>query len=162
MTGPTERKRGFGARVFSRLLHSGFLVTRGLTIGVRAVVRSDDGKFLLVRHSYAPGWHFPGGGVEKGETTESALVNELRQETGLRISGRPRLHGIFFNRAISKRDHVLVYLCEAEGQVPVKSPSLEIAEAGFFGLDDLPDATDPGTTRRMREIVLGQGQSLDW
>lgn len=162
MTVPTGMNRCFGAKIFSRILHSWFLATRGLTIGVRAVVRSEDGKFLLVRHTYTPGWHFPGGGVEKDETAEQALIKEFREETGLSISGKPRLHGIFFNRAISKRDHVLVYLCNAQGALPSELPSLEIAEAGYFGLEDVPDATDPGTVRRMREIARGQRQSLDW
>ena len=63
--------------LFSSMLHTYFLMCRGLILGVRAIVRSDDGKFLLVRHTYTPGWHFPGGGVEKGQTIEKALSNEL-------------------------------------------------------------------------------------
>ncbi|WP_227538427.1 NUDIX domain-containing protein [Tritonibacter mobilis] len=59
-------KRGIARKLFVRLLHAYFLITRGMTLGARAIVRSDDGKFLLVRHTYTPGWHFPGGGVEKG------------------------------------------------------------------------------------------------
>ena len=103
MTSTPGKKRSLGGALVSRLLHTYFLMTRGLTIGVRAIVRSDDGKFLLVRHTYTPGWHFPGGGVEKGESAERALSNELRQETGLRLIGKPRLHGVFHNCSVSKR-----------------------------------------------------------
>jgi len=157
-----EVRRSPGAKLVSRLLHSYFLATRGLTIGVRAVVRSDDGKFLMVRHTYTPGWHFPGGGVERNETIEHALGNELFQETGLRLKCRPVLHGAFFNSGVSTRDHVLTYLCEAEGQVRSGGNSLEIAEVGYFSLDALPVGIDPGTLRRMREIAEGQEVSVEW
>lgn len=157
-----DRQGGFGRALFSRLLHSYFLMRRSLTIGVRAMVRSADGKFLLVRHTYTPGWHFPGGGVEKGQTTETALRRELLQETDLELVGRPVLHGVFYNGKVSKRDHVLAYLCEVSGRAPGRPASVEIAEIGYFGLDDLPQDTDPGTERRMREIVEGLAQSACW
>lgn len=155
-------KRGIARKLFVRLLHAYFLITRGVTLGARAIVRSDDGKFLLVRHTYTPGWHFPGGGVEKGETAERALRNELRQETGLLLRGKPELIGVFHNRSISKRDHVLLYRCRVDGNLPPKPPSVEIAEFGFFDLGALPDGIDAGTKRRMREIVESTEQSETW
>ena len=115
MTSGHGQRRGFFGTLFSRTLHTYFLMARGLTLGVRAIVRSDEGKFLLVRHTYTPGWHFPGGGVEKGETTVSALENELLQETGLRLDGTPVFHGVFHNNGVSRRDHVLVYVCNVNG-----------------------------------------------
>ncbi len=162
MTSVSEQKRGLVGSLFSRALHTYFLMARGLTLGVRAIVRSDDGKFLMVRHTYTPGWHFPGGGVEKGETTASALANELRQETGLRLEGTPVLHGVFHNNGISQRDHVLAYVCNVKGSVASKPTSLEIAEVGYFDLADLPDGTDPGTIRRMREVVGGTAPCKTW
>lgn len=162
MTSALHIKRGLGRTLFSRLLHTYFLMRRGLTLGVRAIVRSDDGKFLLVRHTYTPGWHFPGGGVERGETIEQALRNEISQETGLRLVGRPICHGVFFNSGISNRDHVLVFRCDVTGDLEVKPSSLEIAEIAFFAVDNLPDGTDPGTERRIKEIIHGCEKGSDW
>ncbi|NHM17534.1 NUDIX domain-containing protein [Tritonibacter mobilis] len=162
MTSQTEQKRSFFGKLFSRALHSYFLMRRGLTLGVRAIVRSEDGKFLLVRHTYTPGWHLPGGGVEKGETAVAALENELLQETGLQLEGEPLFHGVFHNNGVSRRDHVLVYVCNVNGSVSSKSTSVEIAEIGYFDFNDLPEGTDPGTIRRMREVVEGAEPRLEW
>lgn len=162
MTARPEQKRGFFGKLFRRALHSYFLMVRGLTLGVRAIVRSDDGKFLLVRHTYTPGWHFPGGGVEKGETALNALQTELLQETGLRLEGMPLFHGVFHNNGVSRRDHVLVYVCNVNGSVASKSISVEIAEIGYFDFDDLPEGTELGTIRRMREVIEGREPCSEW
>lgn len=162
MTQATEKKPGVARALFSRTLHTYFLMRRGLTLGVRAIVRSDDGKFLLVRHTYTPGWHFPGGGVEKGQTVEQALSSELQQETGLRLIGKPVMHGAFHNSCVSKRDHVLAYLCDVQGSLETKPTSMEIAETGYFAFEALPPDTDPGTVRRMREIVSGAAITESW
>jgi 8-oxo-dGTP pyrophosphatase MutT (NUDIX family) len=153
MTRANEKKPGLARVLFSRTLHTYFLMRRGLTLGVRAIVRSNDGKFLLVRHSYTPGWYFPGGGVEKGKTTEQALRDEVRQETNLWIIGKPVMHGVFYNNSVSKRDHVLAYLCDVQGSIEAQPKSMEIAEIGYFSFEDLPLDTEPGTLRRIHEIV---------
>ena len=116
-----------------------------MTLGVRAAVRSPNEEFLLVRHTYTPSWHFPGGGVEVGQAAEVA-----------------QLHGIFFNNCVSMRDHVVVYLCDAEGELPIKSPSLEIAELGYFAPQCLPLDVNAGTERRIQEITFGKSISREW
>ena len=138
---------GFFGRIWSWLLHRYFRLTRGLTLGVRAVVFSSDGKVLLVRHNYTHGWHFPGGGVEAGESAETALANELWQETGLTLFGKPKLLSVQFNSNVSDRDHVLTYLCKTTSEALLEPPSLEIAELAYFDLDDLPLITNPAVNR---------------
>jgi 8-oxo-dGTP diphosphatase len=60
-------------------------------LAVRAVIRDDHGRCLLLRRSPAsrrfPGqWEWPGGKVEHGEPFDVALHREVREETGLEIS----------------------------------------------------------------------------
>lgn len=55
---------------------------------VGAVVHDGAGQLLLVRRANEPGrgrWSLPGGRVEPGESDASALVRELREETGLEV-----------------------------------------------------------------------------
>src|SRR5271163_817607 len=66
----------FRTRLRSRAAHLSFLLMRPMTLGVRAVVIDDNDRVLLVRHGYVSGWHFPGGGVEVGETCSQALARE--------------------------------------------------------------------------------------
>ena len=153
MSQRVQLQNNFVLRLFSRILHLYFRMLRGMTLGVRVIVRSNEGKFLLVKHTYTLGWHFPGGGVELSQTAEDAVIDELLQETGLKVSGKPVLHGVFLNREVSQRDHVLLYSCETLGDLHLKPQSLEIADAAFYGADELPTDLDPGTKRRIREIV---------
>lgn len=55
---------------------------------VAGILMRDDGTFLLGRRlgPHYPGcWEFPGGKVEAGESDESALVREWREELGLKV-----------------------------------------------------------------------------
>src|SRR5690348_8973605 len=92
------------------LFHAYWRFSRGLTLGVRGLVLDGDGRVFLVKHSYVSGWHLPGGGVEKDETLLAALARELREEGNIELSATPVLHAIYFNRRISSRDHVALYV----------------------------------------------------
>src|SRR5260370_41554272 len=103
---PLSIVRRVSERVMRRLLHVYWRFSRGLTVGVRALVLDGEGRVFLVKHSYVPGWHLPGGGVEEGETLVAALARELREEGNTGVSGPPLLHGIYFNQRMSPRAHV--------------------------------------------------------
>ena len=99
-------------RLKLHLMHLSSLLKRPVTLGVKAVVCDVDERILLVRHGYLPGWHFPGGGVEAGETCSQALARELEEEAMITIDAPPLLHGVFHNVRASRRDHVVVYLVQ--------------------------------------------------
>ena len=140
------------SRIRSRIAHLTFLVTRPRTLGVRGVVVAEGDSVLLVRHGYVSGWHFPGGGVEVGETCLDALGRELAEEACVAVRGEPVLHGLFFNKEPSRRDHVAVYVIRDFAVLGERKADREIAEARFFPRSGLPDGTTTGTRARLAEI----------
>lgn len=59
---------------------------------VLGVVVRPDGRFLITRRvmtkSWAPGWwEVSGGGVMAGEESRDAVIREVKEETGLDVSG---------------------------------------------------------------------------
>ena len=145
-----------------RLMHLYWRFARGMTFGVRGVVLDGANRVFLVRHSYVSGWHLPGGGVEVGETAVQSLARELREEGNIALDGPPSLHGLFFNRRVSQRDHVAVYVVRQFRQVGTPEPNHEIVATGFFAVDALPQDTTRGTRARIREVVEGVVPSADW
>ncbi len=117
-----------------------------LTVGVRAMLL-DGRKVLLVRHTYTPGWQFPGGGVEPFETAQAAAARESLEETGYRVSGPAVLHGVFLNRiAGGGRDHVALYVWrEFRSQCGRSRPMSKSPNAGSFRSRHYPKGTaSPG------------------
>lgn len=150
------------AWLVQRLIHATARWTRPLTVGVRAVIADGEERICLVKHSYVPGWHLPGGAVEPGETALQAVIREVREECGIEVTGPPRLHGIFFNAAASRRDHVLVYAVRTFEQRGPRTSDWEIIEAGFFASSDLPQGTTRATRRRVREVLEGIPPETRW
>lgn len=125
------------------------------------MVRDEGGCVLLLRHTYLPGWYFPGGGVEAGETVGEAAEREVLEETGVRLAAPPRLVSMHLNLRVSPRDHVAFLLADTVDARP--SPRLgEVAEVGFFPLDDLPDGVTGATRRRLGEIAGGHAPERTW
>ena len=91
-----------------------------------------------------------------------SLARELEEEGNIKLNGPARLVSMHFNRQSSPRDHVGIYLVEAFSQTAPKLPDHEIAEAGFFALDALPELTTPATRRRLAEIFGGADISPYW
>jgi 8-oxo-dGTP pyrophosphatase MutT (NUDIX family) len=148
--------------VFHRTLGQRFLRwKRSLTLGARVAVIDSQGRFLLVKQSYAPGWLFPGGGVEFGETCEQAALRELHEEAEVTPTGPLVLHGVFSNHTNFPGDHLVIYTLR-EFAWNGFTPTREIVAAEFFAPDSLPDDTMGSTRRRIDEILGKTARSADW
>jgi len=131
-------------------LHHRFV--RGMTLGVRGIVLDDEGKVLLIEHTYVRGWHLPGGGVERGETALQSLERELVEEAGVRITGPVDLLSVHNNDAAFPGDHVLVYRITRWEPCTATSRG-EIKAVAWFAPGSLPDDVTRGTRARIEEAV---------
>jgi 8-oxo-dGTP pyrophosphatase MutT (NUDIX family) len=145
-----------------RVLHFYWRFARAMTLGVRALVIDANGRIFLVKHSYISGWYLPGGGVEAGETLLQALARELREEGNIEMTEAPRLHGMFFNDRVSRRDHVALFVVRGFRQSAAPVPDREIVAHGFFDLDALPNDTTASTRARIIEVLGGAPVSEQW
>jgi 8-oxo-dGTP pyrophosphatase MutT (NUDIX family) len=135
---------------------------RPATLGVRGVVVDGNGRVLLLRHTYTPGWHFPGGGVERGETCGQSLLRELSEEAGIEASAEAlELVSIHANHAFFPNDHVLVYRVAAwtQGEPTQRG---EIAEIRFVDPLDPPEGVSAGTQRRLGELFQETKRTETW
>ena len=159
---PAKGPRAALERVMRRVAHVYWRHTRGMTLGVRALVIDHENRIFLVKHSYVLGWYLPGGGVEPGETVIDALIRELREEANIGPTAPPMLRGVFLNERVSPRDHVVLFLVRDFRQIAPPTPGYEIVAHGFFALDDLPNDTTAATRARIIEVVGGVPVSEKW
>ena len=147
----------FGRSVQQRLQR----VLRGKTMGVRVAAFDAQGRVMLVKHSYTPGWSLPGGGVENGEMLLAAAIREIYEEAGIVADEALLLHGVFSNEPIFPGDFVCCYVlrrCHRDGW----KPNFEINDAQFFEVEKLPVDITAGSKRRLDEILNGTPISELW
>ena len=134
---------------------------RGMTLGSRTAVIDAKGCFMLVKQTYTPGWIFPGGGVERGETCVEAARREVEEEAAIFASGAFQLLGMFSNDKRMRGDHLAFFVLREFEKRPF-TPNMEIADARFFSPDDLPERMESGTLRRIRELTQNLPHSEYW
>jgi 8-oxo-dGTP pyrophosphatase MutT (NUDIX family) len=159
---PLQRLRRALEPLIRRLMHFYWRFARAATLGARAMVIDGAGRVFLIKHSYVDGWHLPGGGVETGEALLAALARELAEEGNIQLTGPPQLHGMFFNKRASKRDHVALFIVRDFRQDGAPVPNHEIIAHGFFAPDALPDGTTRATRTRVAEVFGGAAVSELW
>ena len=141
-------------RVLLVPIRLGLIVARETrTLGAIGLLRSPDGRILLVKPFYRAAWGFPGGYLKRRETPDEGLRRELREETGLDVSPDGQVPSVAFQR---ERRHVdFIYVLEASpADVAAAAPhSWEIVELAWFDLDNLP-ALQPEAITTLRRAGL--------
>jgi len=135
--------------------------SRGMTLGVRGVAVDGEGRVLLVKHTYLHGWWLPGGGVERGQSCEEALIREMREEAGVIVQGRPTLVSVHANERHFRGDHVLVYRIDRFSMTE-RTAHGEIAEVGWFDPAALPEDVHRATRDRLAEVFGGVEVNPVW
>ena len=117
--------------------------------GVRGIPVTRDGRLVLVRHTYLPGWHFPGGAYKSGEDREAAMLRELREEIGMTGHGAVAHFGDYRHVSRTRDEAVSVFVVRDVEFVPRRS--FEIADIQAFAPDAMPEDLTPATRRRFDE-----------
>jgi len=100
----------------------------------------ENGKILLLKRAIYPFqgyWELPGGHVEYGETVESAVKREMKEELGVSVSIK-KLFGVYSNLKKDPRHHavtVFYLLKKGKGKISI---SHEDSEFKYFSLNNLP------------------------
>ena len=120
------------------------------TRGVKVMIFNQRGELLLIRNSYGNRQLFllPGGGIGPFETPATAALREVREETGIAAERLVPL-SVHHSRAEGKNDTIHLFSASTD-QAP-KADQIEVEEARFFSLDELPDGVSPATLRRIEE-----------
>ena len=133
-----------------QLLRLNWLVRRPRTFGAHALPLTPDGKVILVKLRYAPGWRLPGGGRNAEEDPRDAVLRELREEIGMVSHGRVRLACELEESADFKRDLASLLVVEDVNYRP--RWSWEVQRVTESPLDDLPAGMSPISERWIEAI----------
>jgi 8-oxo-dGTP pyrophosphatase MutT (NUDIX family) len=136
------------------------VVTRPTALGASVIAQDNQGRVLLVRHSYMRGWSLPGGGVGRNEPPEAAAVRELQEEVGLNGSTPPELFGLY-TRKIAWFSNVIALYRLRDVRIDFH-PNLEVREVMFCDPSSPPPDTQQGTLRRLAELTGQAARSLYW
>jgi 8-oxo-dGTP pyrophosphatase MutT (NUDIX family) len=138
-------------RVAHRARRQWWRVRRPRRSSVNVVVINDDGRVLLVRHSYGPPvWSLPGGGIDRGEDPEKAAMREVREELGCGLAGLTAIDASE-ERIAGSRDLQHVFAARLEG-TPVPDMR-EIVAVAFADPENLPDSCGRRTRERIAQAV---------
>lgn len=131
-----------------------------VAFGACAILDDADGRVLLVRHTYRPGWHLPGGGIGAGEAPADGILRELREEIGFIRGAAPELKGLFTRRIGWVTNLVALYRVR-DAEIAFR-PNLEIREIVYADPAAPPPETTAATRQRLAEHLGQVAQSSRW
>ena len=122
--------------------------------GSRVIAVDATGRVLLVRHAYGSrAWMPPGGGLKHGEDPVLAGARELWEEIGCRLDHAREVTLLTENlHGASNYVHIIL---GTTADTP-RPDRREIAEAGFFALDALPQDLGRGLAETLPRWAKGE------
>ncbi len=99
----------------------------------------NEGKFLLIKRRDIPVWVLPGGGIETGESPETAVLRELEEETGYKTKIERKIAEYLPANKLSQVTYF--FECSIISGNPLKGN--ETKDIHFFSLEDLPEPLAP-------------------
>jgi ADP-ribose pyrophosphatase YjhB (NUDIX family) len=123
------------------------------TVGAVAVLRRGDGQVVFVEQRHSDGWALPGGLLRRGETPADAVVREVAEETGVRLTPHDLPVPVAAVAPGVRRVDV-VFIVDVDGDVVMRAEDrAEVKGLGWFRLDAAPPVTGP-TVDILRAVRL--------
>jgi ADP-ribose pyrophosphatase YjhB (NUDIX family) len=126
-----------------------------------------NGEVLLVQESSDGLWSLPGGWADVNVSPTEAVIREVWEESGFRVSVRKLAAVLDRNKhphpPILFHAYKMFFVCDVIDGTP--TPSIETLDAAFFPLDQLPPLsvgrTLPGQILRMHEHLVDPTLPVD-
>ncbi|WP_427893495.1 NUDIX domain-containing protein [Kribbella sp. GL6] len=133
-------------------------------VGADAILRDEQGRFLLVDPDYKPDWDLPGGMIEANEPPIDGLIRELKEELNLELApNQLTLSCIDWVSPHGPWDDSLMFIFDAgrlpAGQIARLEPDRdELRRCDFFELEQVRHRLRPYVWHRV-EAALKAAES---
>ena len=104
---------------------------------VAAIIKNDEGKILLTCRNVEPfkgQWCLPGGHIDANETVETAVIREVKEETGLDFE--PKFITYLDEIAPEHNWHAVVMVFDGRGMGEIVTQESEVTDIRWFSLDE--------------------------
>lgn len=136
------------------LLKLSWFLRRPRSFGVHALALTPQGKAILVKLRYAPGWRLPGGGRKETEDPREAVLRELREEIGMTSYGSLKLACELEEDVYHKKDLASLFIVRDVQYRPRWSWEVEkVMEADMQSLPDDLSSRMMGWIRTLRSSL---------
>lgn len=127
----------------------------GFFMGAFALILDERGRVLWCLREDLGIWNLPGGAVERGESPWSAVVREVKEETGLdaRVD---RLSGVYWRPC--QMEVNFAFVCSITGGKASKTR--EAVETRYFAPEEVPERTARRHVARVRDALEHPGTTV--
>ena len=104
---------------------------------VAAIIKNDEGKILLTRRNVEPfrgQWCLPGGHIDANETVKTAVIREVKEETGLDFT--PKFITYLDEIAPEHNWHAVVMVFDGKGTGKIITQESEVTDVRWFSLQE--------------------------
>lgn len=124
------------------------------TIGVFGIITDNEERILLCHRRDYDLWNLPGGRVEADENPWSALIREIKEETGLEVEPI-HLTGVYSKP--DKNEIVLSFVCKITGGKITLNDEADKIE--YFAVGQIPKNTAAKQVARIKDYFSDKSKT---